>query len=67
MSVCWASKASPTLGCSIEISCDIIYICMYVCMYVCLRDNNTKKSYAKMRGQNYVVQTRTCSKIILRV
>ena len=29
----WASEASPTLGCSIEISRDI-YICMYVCMYV---------------------------------
>ena len=29
----WASKASPTLGCSIEISRDIyMYICMYVCM-----------------------------------
>ena len=25
----WASEASPTLGCSIEISHDI---CMYVCM-----------------------------------
>ena len=31
----WASEASPTLGCSIEISRDI-YICRYVCMYVCL-------------------------------
>ena len=29
----WASKASPTLGCSIEISRDI-YICMSVCMSV---------------------------------
>ena len=28
----WASEASPTLGCSIEISRDIyIYICRYVC------------------------------------
>ena len=27
----WASEASPTLGCSIEISRDI-YICVYVCM-----------------------------------
>ena len=24
----WASDASPTLGCSIE----IMYVCMYVCM-----------------------------------
>ena len=37
---------------------------MYVCMYVfdCLRENYTKKLYAKMRGQNYVVQTRASSK-----
>ena len=27
----WASEASPTLGCSIEISRDI---CIYICMYV---------------------------------
>ena len=27
----WASEASPTLGCSIEISRDI-YICMSVCL-----------------------------------
>ena len=26
----WASEASPTLGCSIKISCDIMYICRYV-------------------------------------
>ena len=34
-------------------------------MYVfdCLWENNTKKSYAKMRGRNYVVQARACSKI----
>ena len=33
----WASEASPTLGCSIEISRDIyIYVCIYVCRYVCL-------------------------------
>ena len=31
----WASVASPTLGCSIEIS-RVIYIYMYVCMYVCM-------------------------------
>ena len=31
----WASEASPTLGCSIEISRDI-YICMYICMSVCM-------------------------------
>ena len=27
----WASEASPSLGCSIEISRDI---CMYICIYV---------------------------------
>ena len=34
----WASEASPTLGCSIEISRDI-----YIYIYVCL-------SYVKSRG-----------------
>ena len=33
----WASEASPTLGCSIEISRDIyMYIYIYVYMSVCL-------------------------------
>ena len=41
----WASEASPTLGCSIEIS---------VCRYVCL-------SCPKMRRRNYVAQTRAYS------
>ena len=31
----WASEASPTLGCSIEISRDIFMsVCIYVCMSV---------------------------------
>ena len=31
----WASEASPTLGCSIEISRDILlYIYMHICRYV---------------------------------
>ena len=38
----WASEASPTLGCSIEISRDI-YI------FMCL-------SWSKMRTQNYVAK-----------
>ena len=50
---------SATLGCLIVISRDI-YRCVYV--FDCLWDN-TKKSYAKMRGLHYVVQTRACSKI----
>ena len=51
----WASEASPTLGCSIEISRDI-YI--YVCRYVCL-------SWSKKRRRKYVGQTRACSKSVL--
>ena len=43
----WESEASPTLGCSIEISRDIYpYVCQYVCRFV------HKNTYAKMRGQN---------------
>ena len=61
----WANEASPTLGCSIEILHDILYIYMYV--YDCVWENNTKKSYAKMRWRNYLVQTRACSKSVLRV
>ena len=47
----WASEASPTLGCSIEISRDI-------CRYVCL-------SWSKKRRRKYVGQTRACSKSVL--
>ena len=54
----WASEASPTLGCSIEISHDI---CRYVCRYVGM---STKNMYAKIHGRNYVVQTRACSKSV---
>ena len=32
---------------------------MYVGMSVCPWENHTKKTYAKMRGRNYVAQTRT--------
>ena len=61
----WASEASPTLGCSIEILRDI-----YICMSVCLRlsmGNTYKKLVCKMRGRNYVFQTRACSKSVLLV
>ena len=51
----WASEASPTLGCSIEISRDIY---MYVGRYVCL-------SWSKKRRRKYVGQTRACSKSVL--
>ena len=51
----WASEASPTLGCSIEISRDIY---MYICIYVCL-------SWSKKRRRNYVGQTRAWSKSVL--
>ena len=56
----WASEASPTVGCSIEISRDI-YICMSVCLQLSM-GNPHKNSYAIMRGWNYVFQTRACSK-----
>ena len=59
----WVSEASPTLGCSLEISIDIyMSVCRYVGMYVGL---STKNMYAKMRGRNYVAQTHTCSKSVL--
>ena len=32
----WASEASPTLGCSIEISRDIYMYIICICMSVCL-------------------------------
>ena len=44
----WASEASPTLGCSIEISRDIY---VSVCM----------SWYAEVRRRNYVAQKRACS------
>ena len=47
----WASEASPTLGCSIEISRDIY-------RYVCL-------SWSKKRRRKYVGLTRACSKSVL--
>ena len=64
----WASEASPTLVCSIEISCDI-YIYMSVCRFVsdCLWETHTKKLFAKIRGRNYVDQIRACSKSVLVV
>ena len=52
----WASEASPTLGCSIEISRDI-YIYIYICRYVCRGP--------KKRRRNYVGQTHACSKSVL--
>ena len=54
------AKRAPHWG--VQSRFRVIY--MYVCMYVfdCLWENNTKESYDKMRGQNYVVQTRACSK-----
>ena len=51
----WASKASPTLGCSIEISGDIY--CQYVGMSVCLSYFIT--ALAELRGP------RACSKSFL--
>ena len=52
----WASEANPTLGCSIAISHDI-YI--YVCRFVYGKPIQ-KIRMPKMRGRNYVAQTRAC-------
>ena len=56
------AEARPLMG-------TIFLVYMYVGRYVfnCLWENNTKKSYAKMRGRNYVVQTRACSKSSLGI
>ena len=49
--IIWASEASPTLGCSIEISHDMsMYVGMYV--YDCLWETYTKKLYANMHSPN---------------
>ena len=48
----WASEASPTLGCSIEISRDIYIYMLSVCL-VC------------QITWNHVNQTRACSKSVL--
>ena len=45
--------------------CNKSYI--YMSVYDYLWENNTKNSYAKMRGRNYVVQTRACLKSVLGV
>ena len=42
----WASEASPTLGCSIEISRDIY---MSVCMYVCRMSNHVESRESNTR------------------
>ena len=54
----WASEANHTLGCSIEILCDI---CRYVGMSVCLQ----KYMYAKTCGRNYAAETQAFSKSVL--
>ena len=51
----WASEASPTLGCSNEISRDI-YIYMYICRYV---------SYVKLTAKAELRSPRACSKSFL--
>ena len=45
----WTSEASPTLGCSIEILCDIyLYVCRYVCMSVCLQKKRMPKCVGRI-------------------
>ena len=47
----WASEASPTLGCSIEISRDIYIICRYVCRFV-YKKYVCQNAWAELRGEN---------------
>ena len=44
----WASEASPTLGCSIEISRGMS-VGMYVCMYVCRMSNHVESRESNTR------------------
>ena len=48
-------------NCTVKVGCTV-YICMSVCRM--LWETHTKKTYAKMRGKNYVIQTRACSKSV---
>ena len=45
----WASEASPSLGCSIEISRDI-------CMSVCPKETHTKNTYGKNTWESKVAR-----------
>ena len=46
----WASEASPTLGCSIEISRDIyIYIYIYIYVCVCRMSNHVESRESNTR------------------
>ena len=54
----WASEASPTLGCSIEISRDIyIYVGMYVCRGPKSVGGNTWAKRAHAQGQYWAVKS----------
>ena len=53
------SEVSPTLGCSIEISHDIQYVCRFV-----YGKPIHKICMPKMRGLNCVAQKRACSKSV---
>ena len=54
----WASEASPTLGCSIEISRDIyIYICRYVCRGPKSVGGNTWAKRAHAQSQYWAVKS----------
>ena len=54
----WASEASPTLGCSIEISRDIY---MSVCRYVCRMSNYlcSRNYVAHMHAQSHFCSVKT--------
>ena len=56
----WASEASPTLGCSIEISRDI---CRYVGLST--KNSSTKNLWAELRGPNTRMLKVSCGQLKL--
>ena len=49
--IIWVSEASPTLGCSIKISHDIMSICRYVCQFV-YKKYVYQHAWIEIRGPN---------------
>ena len=63
--IIWRAKRAPHWAVQSRFRMIYMYICMSVCQFVRLcMGNPYKKVYAKMRGRNYVVQIRTCSKSV---
>ena len=53
----WASEASPTLGCSIEISRGMSVVCMYVCRGPKSVGGNTWAKLAHAQSQYCAVKS----------